>query len=101
MSEWQPISTAPKDKLIVGWCSHDADAYFIDDKRLTLYGAHVEGLSHAHDGPNVIEWGGAWDDRTHEDEGAGHLGDWWFVYGSNFECAANPTHWIPLPEPAA
>ena len=28
-----------------------------------------------------------------------HMPDWWFVAGSDFECAANPTHWMPLPAP--
>ena len=95
---WQPIETAPRDGTpIVGYCNHEADPYWIGDG-LTLYGGHAEGLSHAVDGPNVVVWGGAWDDSTHEYQG-GSMPDWWFVYGSDFEVAANPTHWMPLPKP--
>ncbi len=97
---WQPIETAPKDgTLILGWCVHDADEYWIEErKRMTVYGAHSEGLSHVEDGPHVLEWGGALDDRTWEDNSGGYMPDWWFRYGSEFEETANPTHWMPLPE---
>lgn len=27
MSDWQPIETAPKDRLILAWCDHEADPY--------------------------------------------------------------------------
>jgi hypothetical protein len=27
----------------------------------------------------------------------GRMPDWWFRLGSEFEEAANPTHWMPLP----
>jgi len=95
---WQPIETAPKDGTpIFGWCVHAADPYFLDDgKRLTLYGSHTEGLGHVQDGPNVVVWGGAFDDSTWEAPGA-KLPDWWFQHGSDFEVTANPTHWMPLP----
>lgn len=93
---WQPIETAPKDTPIVGWCVHAADPYWIDEKRLTLYAAHAEGLSHVEDGPHVLVWGGAFDDSTWEEPG-GSLPDWWFRLGSEFEEAANPTHWLPVP----
>lgn len=97
-SDWQPIETAPKDKPILGWCVHDADPYWEGESHLTLYSAHCEGLSHVEDGPNVLVWGGAWDDRSYEEPNAGYLDDWWFQYGSEFEVAANPTHWMPIPE---
>lgn len=80
---WRPIATAPRDGTpIVGWCVHAADPCF--------YGGHEV---HVEDGPNVIVWGGG--------EFWGIPGecmtDWWFQYGSSFEVAANPTHWIPIP----
>jgi len=104
MSEWQPIETAPKDRPILGWCVHDADPYFIEPEgkdgrsRLTLYGGHTEGLSHVSDGPHVIEWGGAWDDSTHEHSG-GWMPDWWFRSDSEFEVAANPVLWMDITPP--
>lgn len=98
MSEWMPIGTAPKDGThIVAWCNHAADPYHLDDRHLTTYGAHVEGLSHVDDGPCVVVWGGAIE--LGDDEGGGYIPDWWFRVGSEFEEAANPTHWMPLPPP--
>ena len=98
MSGWQPIETAPRDGTpILGWCVHAADPYFAGPTSLTLYGAHVEGLSHVADGPHVLVWGGGWQDSW--EDGGGNLPDWWFRLGSEFEEAANPTHWQPLPAP--
>ena len=97
---WQPIETAPRDKPILAWCDHEADPY-VEDKevgRLTLYAAHHEGMSHASTGWHIVEWGGAFGDASYEDfHQPTHLPDWWFVAGSEFEVAANPTHWRPLP----
>lgn len=92
----EPIETAPKDRPILAWCDHEADPYFIGNGNLTLYGGHAEGMSHAPTGFHIVEWGGSWDDRTHEFDG-GWMPDWWFVAGSEFEVAANPTHWTDLP----
>ena len=96
---WQPIETAPKDEPIIAYCNHEADPHHTDEPGgcLTLYAAHYEGLSHCETGVYIVEWGGAWDDRTYEDSSGGFMPDWWFVAGSEFEVAANPTHWIPLP----
>lgn len=99
MSEWRTIETAPKDKPILAWCNHEADPYHLDDGTLTLYGAHAEGLSHAPTGYHIVEWGGGFDDSTWEHPNQGSLPDWWFVAGSEFEQAANPTHWMPIPPP--
>jgi len=98
------MESAPKDRPILGWCVHDADPYFIEPEdgsgrsRLTLYGGHTEGLSHVSDGPHVIEWGGAWDDRNHEYDG-GWMPDWWFRSDSEFEVTANPVLWMDIPAP--
>lgn len=94
MSKWQPIETAPRDgRLIIGWCVHAADRYFIPETNgLTTYGAHVEGLSRAEDGPHILKWGGELDDPDD-----GYIPPWWFEAYSEWEIAANPTHWIPLP----
>lgn len=89
------MDDAPKNEPILAWCDHEADPRYEGD-RLTLYAAHAEGLSHAPTGFHIIEWGGAWDDNTWEYQG-GSMPDWWFVAGSEFEIAANPTHWAPLP----
>lgn len=98
-NKWQPIATAPKDRPILCWCSHEADSYTIDEEgdRLTTYGTHAEGvLSHVKDGPHVLEWGGGYDDSTLEVY-CPPVPDWWFLYGSDYETVANPTHWFPIP----
>jgi len=98
---WQPIETAPKNKPILAWCKHDADPYVEDAQtgRLTTYGAHCEGLSYASDGYNVVEWGGETSEYGDYNELLYIIPGWWFVVESEFEVAANPTHWMPLPEP--
>lgn len=98
MTDLQTMETAPKDRPILAYCNHEADTFHTDDgKHLTLYAAHCEGLSHAPTGFHIVEWGGCWADS--EDDGGGWLPDWWFVVGSEFEQAANPTHWMELPPP--
>jgi len=94
-ARWQPIETAPRDRLILAWCDHEADPYSRDDINLTTYAAHAEELSHAPTGHHIVEWGGGWAE-SYED-GGGEMPDWWFVAGSEFEVVANPTHWMPLP----
>lgn len=99
-SEPQLISTAPKDKPILAWCDHESDPYELGRtcdgrSKLTLYAGHAEGLRHAPTGWHIVEWGGGWSDSI--DDGGAWMPDWWFVAGSEFEIAANPTHWLPLP----
>ena len=103
MTEWQPIETAPKDKPILAWCDHEAAPYHLEggfgiDGKLTLYAAHAEGLSHADTGFHIVEWGGEYCDGDGEEDYY-CIPDWWFVVGSEWEMAANPTHWMPLPKP--
>lgn len=98
-SPLQPIETAPKDKPILAYCNHEIDiCYDETTKRLTIYAAHYDGMSHCETGWHIVEWGGEFDDSTWEQPGA-HLPDWWFVAGTDFEVAANPTHWMELPTP--
>lgn len=93
MSGWQDISTAPKNgNPILGWCVHAADPYHEGEGRLTIYGAHCEGLGSVPDGPHVVVWGGEYDDIDY-----GYIPAWWFRAGSEWEEVANPTHWMPLP----
>lgn len=95
-----PIKTAPKDRPILAWCNHEADPYRVDDC-LTLYAAHAEGLSHALTGFHIVEWGGGFTDVGEYGVVEDSLPDWWFVQHSEFEVAANPTHWCELPNSEA
>jgi len=101
---WRPIESAPQDRPIVGWCvdecsDPDCDYSGGNKGRLCVFHAHAEGLSRCGLGPQVLEWGGAFDDSSWEYPNQAHLPDWWFRKGSEFEVVANPTHWMPLPEP--
>ena len=92
--EWQPIETAPKDGTpILGWCDHEADPYYEGETRLTPYGANAEGMKHVEDGLNIVSW--------HEsiDETEYIIPAWWCLHDGWYDTAANPTHWMPLPEP--
>ncbi len=95
------METAPKDKPILGWCrdecSSDVCGYHTGTgTSLCLYHGHAEGLSHVEDGPHVVVWGGSWADC--EDDGGGWMPDWWFRSDSEFEVAANPIAWAPIPD---
>ncbi len=95
-----PMEAAPKDKPILGWCVHDADPYFIDDGSncLTMYGAHAEGIGHVSDGPHVLIWGGSFKDVGEYGHVEAELPDWWYRFDSDFEVAANPIAWAPIPD---
>lgn len=108
MNNWQKIETAPKDgTAILAWCVDECNDPMCaasnvasnEAKNLCMYHGHGEGLSSSGNGLVMVQWGGAWDDRTWEDSDAGYMPDWWFRVGSEFEEASNPTHWMPLPEP--
>ena len=94
---WRDIKTAPKDgTTILAWCVHAADPYHVDEKSLTAYGAHCEGLSHVEDGAHVVQWGGGSWEST-DGYGSGYLiPDWWFRFGSEWEETANPIAWMPI-----
>lgn len=112
MGEWKTMESAPKKRPILAWCVMDKTddtncalccpdqikLYTTGGYRLCLYHAHGEGLSYAPTGYHIVVWGGAFDDSTHEYQGA-NLPDWWFVEHSEFECVANPTHWQELDPP--
>lgn len=75
MSEWQPIETAPKSKVINGAVRAKYLLGFIPDE--AAYVDRAAGIS-------VIWWepilnGGCWNSENCED--------------------AKPSHWHPLPEP--
>jgi hypothetical protein len=92
MSEWKPIDeNTPKDRPIVAWCDHKADPYHVEGGSLTTYAAHVESFGKAEDGLQILVWGGEWDDADD-----GYIPAWWFVQHSDFEKAANPTHWLDV-----
>lgn len=96
------MGTAPKDRPILGWCrdecGSDVCAYYTGTgTSLCLYHGHAEGLSHVEDGPHVLVWGGSWDDSSFEYAG-GWMPDWWFRSDSEFEVAANPIAWAPIPD---
>lgn len=98
MTSWKPIETAPKDTPVLAWCVETEDCAECSTEgsiRLCLFHAHADGFSSAGNGLVVVEWGGSWEDSW--EDGGGFLPDWWFRVGSEFEEAANPTHWMPLP----
>jgi hypothetical protein len=93
----RPISEAPAGLKLVAWCDHEADPYQDphDDNRLTTYGAHVEGMSHAKDGWNVVEWlPGQFYGNAMAGEPEYYMEAWWFVHGTDGEVAANPIGWV-------
>lgn len=97
-SNGRPMNTSPKDGTIVlAWCVHSADPLQLDNGKLTIYGGHVYNRSVVDDGFNLVQWGGAWDDSSWEDQNAGNIPDWWFQANSEFEVVANPVCWFPLP----
>lgn len=102
---WQSMDTAPKNRPILVMCSSECNdihcgyskVFVGPDGRsnLCMYHAHAEGLSAYGSGPAIVVWGGGFDDSTHEYEGAS-MPDWWFVYGSEYEVAANPVAWYDI-----
>jgi hypothetical protein len=106
------MDTAPKNQPILAFCASECNdpqcafsAASPDESpdgrlRLCLYHGHAEGMGAVGDGPHVIAWGGAWDDSTWEYPDAGWMPDWWFRFGSDFEEAANPLGWLPIPTSA-
>ena len=108
--EWQDIESAPKDgTAILAWCRDgcgdpecrrgDENYPTVDawHKRLCLFHALEHHTGSVVPGPQILVWGGGFSDSW--EDGGGSLPDWWFRVGSEFEEAANPTHWMPLPPP--
>lgn len=102
------MESAPRDGTqILAWCDHEAGVEYEEPEpgepiTRSLYEAHGDGLGYATTGFHIVEWGGGFDDSTHENPDGAYLPDWWFVAGSEFEVAANPVMWWQLPPaPAA
>ena len=70
MSEWQPIETAPKDRMILG--------YIPDPPEWSSIYGHVRVIL--------------------ADEFDGRLVEWTHFAGDDTTTVV-PTHWMPLPEP--
>lgn len=99
MTMWNfDMSSAPKDRKILGLCVHEADPYHDKNTgRLTDYGCSVEGLGRVQDGPHVLVWGGGGSDYDERSGSNIVWPDWWFRFGSEFEEAANPVAWMEIP----
>jgi hypothetical protein len=101
------MSEARRDRPILVWHDHDSDPYYeslgpLEEGRLTVYGAHCEGLGYRRDkGYFVAVWGGGVDD---DESGAGwgpwtHIPDWWFEDHSEFERPLAPVGFVDLTDP--
>lgn len=95
----QPIETAPKDGTpILAWCLDKRYCGGGTCTKDTLCEFHfqAEGFSAAETGFHVIIWGGG---GYYESDSESNITDWWFVRGTKFEIAANPSCWAVLPPP--
>lgn len=98
-NSWKTMESAPKDRPILAICKHDEDPYTEDyGKTLTPYDANCEGLSHVIDGVHVLEFGGGYSEYDSEFGFDIKIPDWWFLFGSEFEVAANPIFWCEIPK---
>ena len=101
---WQSMDTAPRNRPILVMCSSECNdvhcgysKVFVEPlgrKTLCMYHAHAEGLSAYGSGPAIVVWGGGWEDGY--EDGGGSMPDWWFIYGSECEVAANPIAWYDI-----
>lgn len=106
MSEWQDISTAPKDAPVLVWFDHDADPYQdpANPNKLTNYSCHAEGRDFL-EGKGVVV--AVLRDGWHEDDGwestipTYWMPDAWWIWlnGDSGDHVVNATHWQPLPTP--
>ena len=73
MMEWQPIETAPKDKVILAYR------------------------------PDAHDWGkvapAKWDDQRHHKKPQPFWSIWLRIGSTTESRAWVPTHWMPLPDP--
>ena len=101
VSQWKPIKTAPKDgTVILAYCVHSADPYWDEDGGPTTYGWNCEDYSgHVEDGFHLIEWGEEYIETDEYGTVTATTPAWWYLAGSDPYIPANPTHWMPLPEP--
>lgn len=107
VSEWQDISSAPKDGKtpILVWFDHEADPYTdpANPQRLTDYAANAEsGDYFAGKGVAIAVWRDGYHDSDGWESGneywvPGH----WFGYhnGDATDHAVNALFWKPLPPP--
>jgi hypothetical protein len=85
MGEWQPIETAPDEKMVlVYWPAFKLD----DDGNLT-------DEPHEDDGSGLIGVSAKIGSIFHEPEALNAVGDY---FGDEWEYG-DPTHWMPLPDP--
>ena len=95
--KWRPMSDAPRDGTpILALCLHDAPAP-TSHALAILYTRYYEGMSHVDDGAHVLVWGNY--DQSPPTTETGTLDEgWWWLSGSDYQIAANPTVWMAIPE---